>query len=336
MNNSAEPFFLTRGVILLPHDIVTGNWLELARASHLTTIATHVRPAQIMEFMRTDEGRGFLDACKASGIQVEHELHAIGELLPRELFAKNPSMFRMNDAGQRTPDTNLCVHSKEALEVVCEHALAVAQALRPTTGRYFFWIDDGAAMCRCPACRTLSDSEQALVVENAILKALRSSDPGATLAHLAYANTLTPPAQIKPEPGIFLEFAPIQRSFQVPLNCQEPCADDPKRAAHAGLLAALAANVEVFGCAGAQVLEYWLDVSLFAGWKRENTIAIPWRQEVFEEDLRTYASFGIRHVTSFACWADGDYMARFGEPPVGQYGETLRRFSARGSGQPCA
>jgi hypothetical protein len=323
MDGPTGPFFLTRGVILLPRDITTGNWVKMARDARLSTIATHITPSEVTRFVNTKQGRTFLDDCRRLGIEVEHELHAIGELLPRELFGRDPSMFRMDEAGQRTPDSNLCVHSTHALEVVCENAVAVVKILRPTTGRYFFWIDDAKPMCRCPRCRELSDSEQALLLENRLLQALREIDPRATLAHLAYHNTLEPPVQVKPEPGIFLEFAPIQRSYQVPLSCTEQSAADPKRAAHAGLLEALDANMAVFGAENAQALEYWLDASLFAGWKREQTVRLPWDRNVLREDLRTYSERGIRHVTSFACWLDGDYIARFGTPPVREYGDTL-------------
>src|SRR5262249_5680569 len=79
--------------------------------------------------------------------------------------------------------------------------------LRPTTWRYFFWGDDNQPWCRCPRCRELSDSDQALVFENYLLKALRQRDPKAQLAHLAYANTLSPPARVRPELAVFLEYA---------------------------------------------------------------------------------------------------------------------------------
>lgn len=330
MSESEPPFFLTRGVILLPEDIMTGNWLQMAQAARLTTIGTHITPSQVIAFIRTPEGRDFLDQCRTLGIEVEHELHAIGELLPRELFAEDPAMFRMNEQGERIPDVNLCVHSQAALEVICRRALEVAEVLRPTTGRYFFWADDGRPMCRCPQCRGLSDSEQTLMLENALIKALRQADPRAKLAHLAYQNTLDPPLQVRPEPGIFLEYAPIRRRYDVPLRCVEKDGDDPTTS-HAAMQAALEGNLEVFGSEDAQVLEYWLDVSRFASWKRESTIAIPWRQDVFETDLETYASYGIRHITSFACWADGDYIARFGEPPVRAYGEALATSCKRGA-----
>ena len=59
-------------------------------------------------------------------------------------------MFRMDKKGERTPDSNLCVHSEAAIDTVCENALRYAKILRPTTGRYFYWIDDGKPMCMCP------------------------------------------------------------------------------------------------------------------------------------------------------------------------------------------
>lgn len=329
MTNSKNHFFLTRGVVLLTQDIVTGGWVEKVKAAGLNTIATHVTPSDVTSFVKTEQGEAFLDACKASGIEVEHELHAIGQLLPRKLFGKDPSMFRMNERGERMADWNLCVHSRHALDVVSENAVSIAQVLRPTTGRYFFWIDDGHPMCRCPRCSGLSDSDQALILENRVLQSLRKFDPRATLAHLAYANTLKPPAQIKPDPGVFLEFAPVQRSYQVPLSCREKCASDLKRASHQELLDALEANLEVFGRDNAQVLEYWLDVSLFSGWKRDKTVKLPWNYDVFLEDLQTYSEFGIRHVTSFACWIDGDYITRFGEPPANEYGSGLLKFTSQ-------
>ena len=97
----------------------------------------------------------------------------MNELLPRGLFSEDASLFRMNEKNVRTPDANCCVHSSRALEIIAENAVALSSVLRPTTGRYFFWGDDSRPWCRCPKCHGLSDSEQALVLENHLLKALR-------------------------------------------------------------------------------------------------------------------------------------------------------------------
>ena len=144
---------------------------------------------------------------------------------------------------------------------ICENAVTIPEVLRPTTGRYFYWGDDGKPWCQCPKCRELSPSEQALVIENRICRALREVDPKAQVAHLAYHNTLVPPKNVKPDQGVFLEFAPIKRRYDIPYEQQQ----DPKLAEG---LHALEANLEVFPKDTAQVLEYWLDVSRFSRWKR--------------------------------------------------------------------
>ena len=123
--------------------------------------------------------------------------------LPRDLFERSPELFRADDKGVRLREWNLCVHSQQAMEIVAANAVDLARVLRPTTGRYFYWGDDGCPWCRCRHCAGLSDSEQSLLVANRILDAVRSVDPKAQVAHLAYDSTLPPPRQVKPKPGIF-------------------------------------------------------------------------------------------------------------------------------------
>jgi hypothetical protein len=325
-----EFFFLTRGIVLVVQDLRTLDWPRRAARAGLTTIATHIFPHEVASFLKTDAGHAFLEGCRTEGLHVEHELHAMSDLLPRPLFDKDPTMFPMNDQGQRVRAFNLCVHSKNALDIACENAVQYARQLRPTTGRYFYWIDDGQPMCRCPKCREYSDSDQALLLENRLLDALRRDDPRATLAHLAYARTLRPPSQIKPDPGIFLEFAPITRRYDRPLGDREVRPGNGP--SHGELLDLLDANLAVFGRQGAQVLEYWLDLSRFSGWRREKVQKLPWNREVFLADLRTYAQRGIRHATTFGAWLDGDYVKRFGEPPIDEYAAGLRRWKATGQG----
>jgi hypothetical protein len=309
--------FHTRGVVLTPEDLIGYPWPEKVREAGLTTIGTHVTPRQVLAFVESEPGREFLERCRSLGIRIEHELHAMSDLLPRELFAKNPEMFPMNEDGDRIRDHNLCVSSKDALEIICVNAARYARLLPSDTSRYFFWTDDGSPMCRCPRCIELSDSDQALLLENAMLDALRAVDPVATLAHLAYLRTMAPPTQIRPQAGIFLEFAPIERRHDLAL-------EDDSEPSHQRLLEALDANLEVFGAEGAQALEYWLDVSRFAGWNRERIIPIPWNSEIFGADVETYRKRGIAHITTFAVWADGRYAENFGDPPLKEYGEGFR------------
>jgi hypothetical protein len=267
------------------------------------------------DFVRSDSGTAFLSKCRDLGLAVEYELHAVSELLPRDLFAANPGFFRMDDAGERTADANLCVHSQRALDIAAENAVSISHILRPTTGRYFLWGDDGLAWCRCPLCRGISDSDQALILENHLIEALRKDDLSAQIAHLAYVTTLTPPKQVKPKPGVFLEFAPIHRKYGVPL-------DDPANRPH---LEMLDANLKVFGSEGAQALEYWLDVSLFSSWKRP-AVRLDFDERVLDRDLEVYGSRGSRHITTFAVYIDADYVIAHGDPPVKAYGALLSRW----------
>jgi hypothetical protein len=316
----AVPFFRTRGVVLYPGDLTLRDWPERARRAELTTVALHdgAAPSRVARFVQSEEGQSFLERCKQLGLEVEYELHAMLELLPRTLFEKDPALFRMNEEGERTPDANLCVHAEQALEIVVENAVAIGRALRPTTGRYFLWGDDGRAWCRCPRCQGLSDSDQALLLANRLLSALRREDPNAQVAHLAYLNTLWPPTQVRPEPGVFLEYAPIRRRHDMPYAGQHaPEIADP--------LEALDANLDIFDRASAQALEYWLDVSRFSHWKRLTT-QIPWDRAVFAADLDAYGGRGLRHVTTFAAHLDADYVAAFGEPPLEEYGAELRNW----------
>jgi hypothetical protein len=310
--------FKTRGVVLVPEDLSLTDWPERAKQAGLTTVALHhgTWPRQVVQLLESDRGQQFLEKCHKLGLNVEYELHAMKELLPRDLFAKDKTLFRMNDKGERVADCNLCVHSPRALDIVAENALNLSKTLRPTTGRYFFWGDDGEPWCCCDKCRDLTDTDQALLLENKLLKALRGQDPNAQLAHLAYANTIQPPRIVQPIPGLFLEYAPIHRRYDLPYARQTRAQDKDG-------LPALDANLMVFPPETAQVLEYWLDVSRFSGWKRPG-VRLVWSKEVFLSDVETYRSRGIGHVTTFAAWIDADYVKRHGEPTfLAEYGAGL-------------
>ena len=317
----------TRGLVLGVSDLESLDWPLRAKQAGLTAIGTHISPGQVAAFIKSEKGQTFVRRCKEFDLQVEHELHAISDLLPRSLFAKDPAMFRMNEQGERVADWNFCVHSQNAVETICANAVEYARTLKPTTGRYFFWIDDNRPMCYCTKCRGYSESDQALLLENQLLVALREIDERATLAHLAYLKTLRPPTQVMPRPGVFLEFAPIARSWDTPLSTLNH-RPRPVRASfpvhtHGETLELLDANLEVFGKQDAQVLEYWVDVSLHSLWQRPAQKLL-WRKDVFLDDVQTYIRRGIRHITSFAVMIDARYVQMYGEPTfVQEYGRGL-------------
>ena len=102
----------TKGVVLYPFDLNLGDWPERCAKAGITTIALHAarRLDVLRDFIAGDAGRAFLKQCEALGISVEYELHAMGELLSRELYYKDPALFRMDAKGVRNVDANCCPH----------------------------------------------------------------------------------------------------------------------------------------------------------------------------------------------------------------------------------
>jgi hypothetical protein len=317
---SACAGFDTRGVVLIASDLTLPMWPERAATAGLNTIALHAadRVDDLAAFMGGETGQQFLAGCRREGLRVEYALHALSDLLPRGLYDRDPTLFRVDENARRSPDFNCCPSSPHALEIIAERAVTYARLFTPSTHRYFYWPDDGRAWCHCEQCRGFNNSEQALLVENAMLRAVWQIDPHATLSHLAYGPTLQPPAQITPDAGIFLEFAPIGRAYDRPFAEQSDTA-------LAERLDVLDANLAVFPRHTAQALEYWLDVSRFSRWRRP-AVKLPWRPDVLRADLAAYAQRGIRHVTTFSCYLDADYARLHGEPwsEVAEYGAALR------------
>jgi Domain of unknown function (DUF4838) len=338
---AAEPkgAFRRRGLVLTPEDTSLPNWPERARRAGLTTLALHEFSLMgILSFTISDAGLAFLDQCRAAKLEIEYELHLMSDLLQRSLFAQQPEWFRMNASGQRTADANCCVHLPAALDHIARNAAVIARLLPSTSDRYFFWGDDGASWCRCPKCKELSDSEQAVVVENRILKELRKNRPQATLAHLAYHRTLAAPRQVRPSEGLFLEFAPIDRAYGaiddpsykravgsgvfVPLKNRE-FRFRPQDYSNGQLLDFLDANLEVFPKETAQVLDYWTDVSVVS--RKKPARKQPFDAAVMQADLIEYRKRGLTQITNFAVWVDAEYAKRHGDPTfIQDYGDLLR------------
>ena len=310
----------TRGVIVAARNLSRAfDWPRLAHEAGLTTIATHFGPKDVMPFMESDHGRRFMDACAGYGIAVEHELHALEHLLPRDLFAKNPELFRMDEKGNRVGDWNCCATNERGLEIIAENAVRIARVCRSTTGRHYFWLSDGKPVCKCPKCRGLSGADQAVLIENAIVGALRREiAPDATLSHLAYSETLQTPKQVRPDPALFLEFAPFRRWHSTTRR------DDLVEGCE--YLARLDDLMTVFPASQTQICEYWLDASLFCGWKKP-LVRIPWNAERTRRDIAAYTKRGIRHFTTFAVSVDDEYIADFGPDSlqcVKEYGQLLK------------
>lgn len=315
-----------RGIVLYPSDLISvgpSQWVQMLKEAQINLLGIHADTVfeplpKLQEFLESTNGVTFLAECEKANIGVEFELHALQGVLSRELFETHPEYFRMDADGHRQRDYNMCFTSEGAYSAMEKRLKEVTGWLKPTTHRYFFWTDDVAgAFCCCEHCKQYSPSEQALLYENRLLKMLRRVDPQATVAHLAYNETLNPPVKVKPGEGIFLEYAPIGRNYAEPLSAKHK--------------ASLEGNRKVFPAETVHVLEYWLDASMFSGWKRNALKEIPWRENQCERDLVYYHALGVRSVTTFGAWINKDYLQHFGAEPtqrmLNEYGSILRKDS---------
>ncbi len=308
-----------KGIVI--HDTECGDyWAGRLETSGLNTLGVHpaggadahLTLAACMEYVKTPKWERFHKRMTAAGIAVEFEMHALSRMLPRELFAENPHWFRMEENGERSPRFNCCASSPDALEVLRERAALLAAAFPSDTHRYHFWLDDVTdAKCRCPLCRELSASDQALILTNAVAEGVRRTDPEGRTAYLAYRETLDPPKKVTPLPHVFLEFAPFERDFDRPLF-------DPASEKNASQIAHLSDLLELFGRRDAKALDYWVDNSLFSGWKLPpKKFAL--NETVLRDDAAGYAARGFAAVTSFGCFLGEDYRALYGDAPLEGY-----------------
>lgn len=316
----------TRGVVLLYEDLCD-HWLRWCREGNLTSLGVHkiALPGQgsvdaLLEALEKPNGRRIIDKLEEAGVDVEYELHALEWLLPRDLFAKNPAMFRVNADGVRTSDCNLCPSSPEALERVSEGAYKLAKILRQKSHRYFFWLDDAAkAGCSCEKCRAakLNGADQGILTANAIAAGVKAYDSQATAAYLAYADAKCLP-NIAPAENVFLEFAPMDRDHARPLT--DPA--DQRGPAYCRLLEDL---LTVFSAETTHVLEYWLDNALYSGYKMP-PVKVPFYADICDADTEFYSSLGIPHIKTFASYICEEYHTLHGEPPIVEYGMILEKY----------
>jgi len=309
------------GIVIQPSDLMKTkkiNWIETAANNNINLIGIHCFADELISFINNKKWDKFYKHAKQAKIEIEFELHALSFLLPRTLFGAYPGYFRMDKTGKRDPGGNMCVTNEKALSIVKKNAEELARMLPATTNRYYFWADDAAPWCECPACKKYSPSDQNLIYTNAILEGIRKVDTKNRLAYLAYLNSLPTPDKVKPGDGIFLEYAPIKR-------CYKHAIDDPSCATNKEHVEGLKKLIAFFGTKDAQVLEYWLDASMFSNWKRP-VAKLPFSGARLNKDLKFYVLSGFSRITNFACWLDDDYIECFGVPPVKEYGTAVKKY----------
>src|SRR5207249_3058223 len=247
-----------------------------------------------------------------------------------------PSPARADGAGARGPArlraTGLCVGPRDlALQRAGapRRAPAVRRGVRRLDGqdrrhrfplhprRQRHAVDGAGAGSRARAPR-----DQALPVCNAVAEALGGD---VRVFHLAYHDTLVPPASVRPAPSVSAEFAPRERCYAHALDDPACTTNHPYREAFERHLERFAGRVHVF--------EYYADAILFGG------CAVP-LVEVCGADLEYYRRAGACGVSCltfgrYSLWAHGANLEAFAraairpaDAPAARRAHCSRRFGA--------
>lgn len=297
--------------LLIHTDELSYAWIDRMVKHGIPTLAIHPTGgntaheslADLLKKFDDPDYRKMLDYAADCGLKIEYEMHAARFLLPASEFEKHPELFRMNSDGERVPDYNLCASNQEALDYIAENAAKLVKKLYRSTNRYFLWLDDSRhSECHCPECSKLSPSDQQLKILNHIIKRLRKDNSDATLAYLAYFKCIKCPTEIKPENGIFLEYAPFERDFNSPL--QNDMQSEP-----------LQELLSYFGSDDAKALDYWYDNSMFSGWKKPPK-AFKVNKDVLFADFEYYNKLGFDDIGCFACFLGEDYEQVHGDVDI--------------------
>ena len=311
---------MRNGMIIHP-DELSRSWIDRLASAGVNTLGIHpVGGKEATESLRelvalcgTREFRELIDYANERGLEVEYEIHAAGYLMPRELFSEHPEYFRENADGERVGDHNFCVSNPEALEYFAKRAVKLAEELYGSSSSYYFWMDDGREMhCHCRECRKYTPSDQHLIAWNAALREIKKHKPAARMAYLAYMDAIVPPVNVKPEPGVFLEYAPFYKHTS------------KGRENGAELLAKERAMIEplmhFFEGAEKKVLEYWYDNSLFSGHVKPPK-KFTLNEQMLRSDVIEYREMGFDRATTFACYLGADYDEMFGAVDITPFAE---------------
>jgi len=268
-----EPDFTRRGIVIHRNNTAFMGWLNFAPKVKLNTISLH----------SLDGIEEMEDLTKDNGLQFGLKIHFYEDVI---------SIDRWDIDRSR------------------ERTRALLDILPEKIRELHLWPADGV-LKPAPGQERYSIQDLALAFTNEMASFLREIRHDYRMAFLAYWSTWAIPRQIKPVKGVFLEMAPIHRSFSYPVNAPPGTRNgDSVGPIVEGL-------VEVFDPAETQVLGYWLDSSLFGrGRFKPWQGRLPFIPEIIRKDLAFYRSLVVREIDTFAVGVDVGYLARFTSPTI--------------------
>ncbi len=277
------------------------------------------------------QGTEIVAEAEKRGMRLQFGGHHLPSLLPRELFAEHPDWFPQRN-GERNARYNLCTSSDGAVAHVRGAARSFFERFAGSEV-YHLWADDirAGGWCECSDCAGMSPSDQALRATNLLADVLAEVAPGAQIAHLAYHDTIEPPAG-KPRENVVALYAPRPRTYAFAIN--DPlCPRNARDHWHPflGLTETFEDPARVF------VFEYYSDAILFK-WMAPPLL------KVLAADAQAYASAGVGSYGNLAVtprpWIGPNWhtwwWARLAWDPSAEAKDELRRFCEASYGENAA
>jgi hypothetical protein len=178
--------------------------------------------------------------------------------------------------------------------------------------------------CSCPQDRKVHSSDILLrrlnfLINNPLLgKTLQ-------LTYFAHLGTWRTPQYNHPHPRIHLELAPVHRCFNHSID-NFMCKINKQY-----VKPETESLIRWFSPANTEIMEYWLDSSLFGrqefekfGWaKHPGQGRIPHIPKIMQKDLRYYHSLGVKQISCFVTGVDRTYLNTFCSPMIYLYPQLL-------------
>ena len=245
------------------------DWIVWAARNRLNTVFVHVSTRRAPfgaapEAVWQQRRRRLVALARERGMTIEHGGHLLPELLPAEALVR-----AAHEVQAGTP----------AGGVQALHAAVSAHArAHPEADVLHLWGADSAAGADTATAR----SEEALRLTNAAAAAVESVRPSATLASLAYHDTLAVPEAVGPRRNVCLLWAPRERSY-------DHRADGGPNAGLWELFQRQLAHYAAADARPPRVFEYYVDAIRFPG-------GVPELGGVMTADLAAYAAAGAHTV----------------------------------------
>jgi hypothetical protein len=163
--------------------------------------------------------KALIPELKERGMIIEVGGHGYPNFLPQEkYFAKHPDWFGMYD-GKRSDDPRV-VFSTANPEAVSTFVANVRSYLKahPEVNILDVWPPDSARWSEAPADVAMgSPSERQMILLDHLDHELKPEFPKLRIQFIAYEMFTVPPVKHKPDPGLVMEYCPIQRTFESPI-----------------------------------------------------------------------------------------------------------------------